>query len=112
MMDELNVAVHKWRWHPSFVNDPMYQDIELRHQLDYKEHKSTGKHLPWTGETHVHSCEVTDRKCRIFLDDKKMLSVRGKYHSFFTPTIGQVLPNHIGVPEYKPIIISNFIYES
>jgi len=109
--DKLNVAVHQWIRNPSFRNSPLYQDIVRRHELDYVGHKQKNNQFEWNGLVHEHSCEITPRRCRIFLDGMLMLSVRGRYYPAFNPTFGQTLPNWQMFPTFKPIIIHSFTFE-
>jgi len=109
--NKLNVAVHQWTRNPSFRNSPSYNDIDLRHHLDYIGHKQKCKQIAWNGLVHEHSCEITPRCCRIFLDGVKVLSVRGKFYPAFNPTFGQTLPDWQIFPEYKPTIIHSFTFE-
>ena len=110
---KLNVAVHQWSCRTNFKSHPAYADIEDRHTLDYMGHKIKDKQIDkWDGKIHHHMCEVTAKKCTIYLDGDKVLSVRGKFYPFFTPTFGQVLPKWVDPVVTLPIEIMNFKYSA
>lgn len=117
MPEALNVALHRRYRIPKFTYEEkyekMYNDIKLRHKLDYKDHRQKSKQFLWDGSTHTHSAEITPHKVEIFLDDISVFRVRSLkvMPAFFTPTFGNSIPTWIEHPDPKPIVIHKFLFE-